>query len=75
MGLANRESWEKAIALHAEMNSKGLELPASELLEFIEVGKLVLIAMCQPCAYCLPCIRASSLALHLCSLCDRENKK
>ena len=73
MGLANRESWEKSIALHAEMNSKGLELPASELLEFIEVGKLVLIPMCQPCAYCLPCNRAPSLALHLCSLFYREN--
>ncbi len=35
-GLANPESWQKAIELHAEMNSKGLELPASEMLEFIE---------------------------------------
>ncbi|KAK9909736.1 hypothetical protein WJX75_006740 [Coccomyxa subellipsoidea] len=37
-GLANRDSWERAIALHAEMNQKGLELPASELLEFIEAS-------------------------------------
>ncbi|CAL8461625.1 g1156 [Coccomyxa elongata] len=37
-GLANPESWQKAIELHAEMNSKGLELPASEMLEFIEAS-------------------------------------
>lgn len=34
---ASMESWEKALALHAEMNSHGLELPPSELIEFIEV--------------------------------------
>lgn len=37
-GLANPESWQKAIELHAEMNFKGLELPASEMLEFIEAS-------------------------------------
>ena len=42
-GLANRDSWERAIALHAEMNQKGLELPASELLEFIEVSPLIFL--------------------------------
>ena len=35
---ASMESWEKALALHAEMNSHGLELPPSELIEFIEVA-------------------------------------
>ena len=39
-GLANPASWQKAIELHAEMNSKGLELPASEMLEFIEAWLL-----------------------------------
>ena len=34
---ASMKSWEKALALHAEMNSHGLELPPSELIEFIEV--------------------------------------
>ena len=34
---ASMDSWEKALALHAEMNSHGLELPPSELIEFIEV--------------------------------------
>ena len=37
---ASMESWEKARALHAEMNSHGLELPPSELIEFIEVTSL-----------------------------------
>ncbi|CAK0787738.1 hypothetical protein CVIRNUC_010960 [Coccomyxa viridis] len=35
---ASMESWEKALALHAEMNSHGLELPPSELIEFIEAA-------------------------------------
>lgn len=39
-GLANPDSWQRAIELHREMVQEGLELPAKEILEFIEVCQL-----------------------------------
>lgn len=34
---ASLDSWQKALAYHKEMNSHGMELPPSELIEFVEV--------------------------------------
>ena len=34
---ANYDSWQKALAYHKEMNSHGMDLPPSELIEFVEV--------------------------------------
>lgn len=35
---ASYESWQKALAYHQEMRRHGKELPASELIEFVEVS-------------------------------------
>ncbi len=34
---ASWDSWQMALAYHKEMNSHGMELPPSELIEFVEV--------------------------------------
>ena len=36
---ASYESWQKALAYHQEMRYHGKELPASELIEFVEVSR------------------------------------
>ncbi|CAL5224930.1 g7699 [Coccomyxa viridis] len=35
---ASLDSWQKALAYHKEMNSHGMELPPSELIEFVEAA-------------------------------------
>ena len=35
---ASYDSWQQAVAYHKEMNSHGMELPPSELIEFVEVS-------------------------------------
>ena len=45
---ASYDSWQKALAYHKEMNGHGMELPPSELIEFVEVSAVAF----APLLYC-----------------------
>lgn len=42
---ASYDSWQTALAYHKEMNGHGMELPPSELIEFVEVTSTILVQL------------------------------